>query len=103
MPFFIKTERIKKLYLRTSDNKKEEVIKQHKNWIKSLKSKGINIKSGFLIDENKVPGGGGVLIVECDCYKSALAIVIEDPMIQNNLVNWKLFEWINIFSNEKVI
>ena len=96
MPFFIKTETIKKLYLKNSNTKRKEVIKEHQNWIKSLKAKGYKIKSGFLINENKSPGGGGVLIIECDSYKSALGIITQDPMIQNKIVNWKLFEWIDI-------
>ena len=96
MPLFIKTETIKRTYLQNNNYKKKEVIKQHKIWIKSLKSKGLKIQSGFLIDENKSPGGGGILIIECDSFNSALRIVTQDPMIQNNLVDWKLFEWIDI-------
>jgi len=51
MPFFIKTEIIKKQYLINHDLK-EKIINDHINWIKKLKKEGINIKSGFLVDEN---------------------------------------------------
>jgi len=57
MPFFVKTEIIKKEYLINNDFKRK-IINEHYNWIKKLKKEGINIKSGFLIDELKSPGDG---------------------------------------------
>ena len=94
MPFFVKTEIIKKEYLTNSDLKRK-IINEHNNWIKKLKKDGINIKSGFLIDELKSPGDGGLLILEMNNYKNALKIIKNDPMITNDLVEWKLNEWID--------
>ncbi len=94
MPFFVKTEIIKKEYLINNDVKRK-IIKEHINWIKKLKKEGINIKSGFLIDEFKRPGDGGLLIIEMKNYKNALKIIKNDPMITNNLVKWKLNEWVD--------
>ena len=95
MPFFVKTEIIKKEYLINIDLKRK-IIKEHINWIKKLKKKGINIKSGFLIDELKRPGDGGLLIIEMKNYKNALKIIKNDPMITNNLVEWKLNQWVDL-------
>ena len=95
MPIFIKTEFIKKEYLIQKDVTKR-VINEHIQWIKNLKRKGINIKSGFLVDEFKQPGDGGLLILDIETYQDALEILKNDPMIQNNLVEWRLNEWINI-------
>jgi len=50
MPFFIKTEIIKKEYLVNNDLKRK-AINEHNDWIKKLKKEGIYIKSGFLVDE----------------------------------------------------
>jgi len=50
MPVFIKTEIIKKEYLINHDLK-QKIINEHIDWIKNLKKEGINIKSGFLVDE----------------------------------------------------
>ena len=94
MPFFVKTEIIKKEYLTNSDLKRK-IINEHNNWIKRLKKEGINIKSGFLIDEFKSPGDGGLLILEMNNYKNALKIIKNDPMITNDLVEWKLNEWVD--------
>ena len=93
MPFFVKTELIKKEYLIDNDLK-QKIINEHIDWIKKLKKRGFNIKSGFLINERKKPGDGGLLILEMNNYKNALKIIKNDPMIKNGLVKWKLNEWI---------
>ena len=95
MPFFVKTETIKKEYLINNDLKRK-IINEHIDWIKQLKKEGINIKSGFLINESKNPGDGGLLILEMNNYKNALKIIKNDPMIKNDLVEWKLNEWEDI-------
>ena len=92
MPFFVKTEIIKKEYLVNNDLKRK-VIKEHNDWIKKLKKEGINIKSGFLVDELNRTGDGGLLILEMNNYRNALKIIKNDPMIKNDLVEWKLNEW----------
>ena len=92
MPFFIKTEIIKREYLIYNDLK-HKIINEHIDWITKLKKEGVNIKSGFLVDELNRPGDGGLLILEMNNYKNALKIIKNDPMIKNNLVEWKLNEW----------
>ena len=94
MPFFVKTEIIKKEYLINNDLKRK-IIHKHIIWIKKLQKEGINIKSGFLVDEFNKPGDGGLLILEMNNYKNALKIVKNDPMIKNDLVAWKFNEWID--------
>ena len=95
MPIFIKTELIKKEYLIKNDIRKK-IINEHIKWTENLKRKGINIKSGFLVDELKQPGSGGLLILEIETYEEALKIIKNDPMIKNNIVEWNLNEWIDI-------
>ncbi len=95
MPIFIKTELIKKEYL-IQTNIRKKIINEHIQWIENLKKKGINIKSGYLVDEFKRPGDGGLLIIEIETYEEALEIIKNDPMIKNNIVKWELNEWINI-------
>ena len=95
MPIFVKTEIIKKEYL-IKKNIRKKVINKHIQWIKNLKRKGINIKSGFLVNELKQPGDGGLLILDIETYQEALEIIKNDPMVKNNIVKWKLNEWIDI-------
>ena len=95
MSIFVKTEIIKKEFI--SNNKlKKKFVDKHVLWIKELKKAGVNIKSGFLVNEIKEPGAGGLLIIEVKTYKDALKIIMEDPMIKNEIVDWKLSEWIDI-------
>ena len=94
MPFFVKTEIIKKEYLINNDLKRK-IINEHIDWIENLQKEGINIKSGFLVDESNKPGDGGLLILEMNNYKNALKIIKNDPMIKNDLVEWKLNEWVD--------
>ncbi len=95
MPIFVKTEIIKKEFI--SKNKfKKKFVDKHILWIKELKKAGVEIKSGFLVNKNKEPGAGGLLIIEVKTYEEALKIIKEDPMIKNKIVDWKLSEWIDI-------
>ena len=95
MPIFIKTEIIKREFISNFELKKE-FIDKHILWIKDLKKAGFNIKSGFLVNEIKKPGAGGLLIIEVNTYEEALKIIKEDPMIKNKIVDWKLNEWVDI-------
>ena len=95
MPIFVKTEVIKKEFI-TNNILKKKFINQHALWIIELKKAGVNVKSGFLVNEIKEPGAGGLLTLEVKTYQEALKIVKEDPMIKNKIVDWKLSEWIDI-------
>ena len=97
MPIFVKTEFIKQEFI-SEEKFKNKSIKQHITWVKNLKESGFNIKSGFLVDEIKKPGAGGLLILEAKTYKDALKIIKTDPMIKNKIVEWNLSEWIDISS-----
>ena len=97
MPIFVKTEMIKKEFISNKKLKKKFVDK-HILWIKELKKTGVKVKSGYLVDEIKEPGAGGLLTIEVKTYKDALKIVKEDPMIKNKIVDWELSEWIDISS-----
>jgi len=94
MPFFVKTEIIKKEYLINNDLKRK-IINEHIDWVKKLKKEGINIKSGCLVDELNKPGDGRLLILEMNNYINALKIIKNDPRIKNDLVEWKLNEWVD--------
>ena len=95
MPLFVKIEFIKKKYL-SNLNYREKIIQEHISWVKKQKTKGISINSGYLIDYLKKPGGGGLLFIECKNYSIAEEIIKSDPMVINNIVDWKLHEWIDI-------
>ena len=97
MPLFIKTEKFTLKTSKLSPEKRKIYIKEHISWVKKLNNLGLKITSGYLVDQNQNPGGGGLLIFEADCFKEAEYLVKQDPMIMADLVHWELQEWKAIF------
>ena len=54
----------------------------------------VSIVSGYRVDENDKPGGGGLMIFAAKDYNSAEEFVRNDPLIINECVNWQLNKWI---------
>ena len=96
MPIFIKTEKFKDKTLELSKSERGKFLLLHKEWVKNMSKSGHYILSGYLINEKKIPGGGGLLILEAKDYLTAKKFIENDPMIKNGLVNWDLQEWISI-------
>ena len=96
MPIFIKTEKFKDKTLKLSNIERKKFLSMHIEWVKDISKSGNYIHSGYLINEKKIPGGGGLLIFEAKDYLTARKILQEDPMIKNKLVIWELQEWIPI-------
>ncbi len=96
MPIFIKTEHFTDKTLKLSNSERKKFLLMHQEWVKNINQSGHHLHSGYLTNENKVPGGGGLLIIEAKDYSTAKKIIEEDPMIKNELVIWKLEEWIPI-------
>tara|TARA_Y100001968_G_scaffold292981_1_gene298640 strand:+ start:5929 stop:6264 length:336 start_codon:yes stop_codon:yes gene_type:complete len=93
MPWFIKTESFTQETLQLLPEERQEFIKKHKQWVISLKNLGQKVSSGYLVNEKKIPGGGGLLIVEAKSFAEAKLLIEKDPMIVYGLVNWKLHQW----------
>ena len=100
MPIFIKTEKFKDTTLELSNNERKKFLLMHKEWVNVINKSGHYIHSGYLINEKKIPGGGGLLIIEAKDYLTAKKIIENDPMIKNELVFWDLHEWIPIDGNQ---
>ena len=101
MPIFIKTEKFKDKTLKLSSDERKRFLLMHKDWVKNISKSGYYIYSGYLINEKRIPGGGGLLIFEAQDYLAAKKIIENDPMIKNELVIWDLQEWISIDENQK--
>ena len=96
MPIFIKTEKFRKETLELSNIERNNFLLMHKKWVREIIKSGHYMHSGYLINKNKTPGGGGLLIFEAKDYLTAKKIIKNDPMIKNKLVTWDLQEWISI-------
>ena len=100
MPIFIKTEKFKDKALELSNYERKKFLLMHKEWVKKINKSGHCIHSGYLINEKKIAGGGGLLIIEAKDYLTAKKIIENDPMIKHELVIWDLQEWIPIDENQ---
>tara|TARA_B100001250_G_scaffold366206_1_gene347448 strand:+ start:212 stop:523 length:312 start_codon:yes stop_codon:yes gene_type:complete len=96
MPIFIKKEKFKNKTLELSNSERKKFLLMHKEWVKDITNSGHYIRSGYLINEKKMPGGGGLLILEAKDYLTARNIIENDPMIKNELVDWDLQEWLSV-------
>ena len=96
MPLFIKTERFTEKALKLSPEKRQNHINEHCYWVEKLNKSGIKICSGYLVNEKRLPGGGGMLVIEAKSFIEAQSFIKQDPMIISDLVNWNLQEWIPV-------
>ncbi len=102
MPWFAKKEVFTKSAKKLSHQTRKKYIKMHIDWAEGLQSKGFKLYSGYLIDSNRNPGGGGLLIFNAKSYQEAEKIIKNDPMVSSGLVEWDLHEWSLIAGNELI-
>jgi uncharacterized protein YciI len=61
--------------------------------VEQLRQDGVVITSGYLVDGEGQPGGGGLLLLEAPSYAEAEALVQRDPMVISVGVDWWLQQW----------
>ena len=64
--------------------------------MRSLQQQGHRISSGYLVNGQGQPGGGGLLLLEAEDYGSALAVIEQDPMVRSGGVSWQLHQWMAV-------
>jgi uncharacterized protein YciI len=96
VPWFIKHETFTAATVALPLDQRRPHLEAHRAWVEKESAAGRRIRSGFLVDEQRRPGGGGLLIFEAASYAEALEWVQQDPMIKADLVRWTLQEWIPV-------
>lgn len=66
----------------------DRYVPAHKAFVEGLIAKGHQAKTGYWSCY-----GGGMLLFEAASMAEAEAIVAQDPLIQNQCVKYKLYEW----------
>ncbi|KAL3761290.1 hypothetical protein ACHAWU_010203 [Discostella pseudostelligera] len=94
MHWFVKTEQFCKPYLEVKIH-----LEAHRAWVRSIREQSndehsVSIVSGYRVDRNDKPGGGGLMIFAAKDYEAAEQFVRSDPLIINDCVNWQLNKWI---------
>ena len=70
-------------------------LEAHRTWVKTLRDNSeCDITSGYRVDAQGKPGGGGLMLLKADDYDTALQIIMKDPLVANECVDWQLNECI---------
>jgi uncharacterized protein YciI len=91
MPWFIKTETF-----RVPAAAARPHLAAHRAWVAELRARGVRISSGYLVDGQGQPGGGGLLLLEAEDYARAEALIRQDPMVRSGAVDWNLHQWVAV-------
>ena len=66
----------------------------HKRWVDELRQGGTKITSGYRVDQDGKPGGGGLMIFDAPSYADARELVLQDPLVANDCTDWQVNGWI---------
>jgi uncharacterized protein YciI len=88
MPWFVKQESFLRPYAAMKPH-----LEAHHRWVEELRRTGVVISSGYLVDGEGRPGGGGLLLLEAPSYAEAEELVRGDPMVRSGGVEWRLQQW----------
>ena len=96
MAWFVKTETFTAVASALPVEQRRPTLEAHRRWVADEAAAGRRLRSGYLVDADRRPGGGRLLIFEASSYADALAWVQNDPMIIAGLVDWQVQEWIPV-------
>jgi uncharacterized protein YciI len=91
MPWFIKHETFRAPHLPMRPH-----LEAHRAWVAELRERGVRLSSGYLVDGDGQPGGGGLLLLEADTYAAAEDLIRQDPMVRSGNVDWTLHQWVGV-------
>jgi len=90
LQWFVKTEQFSKPFPEVKPH-----LEAHRVWVRKIReSNPQTIASGYRVDENDRPGGGGLMIFAAKDYETAEKLVRNDPLVANECVDWQLNKWI---------
>ena len=69
-------------------------LEAHKVWVNALRKNGTVITSGYRVDADGKPGGGGLMFFRAVSHAHAVALCECDPLVANGCVNWQVNGWI---------
>ena len=87
--WFVKTETFAKPFPVVKPH-----LEAHRSWVATLRGDGYPITSGYRVDAEGKPGGGGLMVFKAACHAAAEELVRQDPLIANDCVDWQLNRWI---------
>ena len=95
MAWFIKTETFTAAFRALAGPERSALLQAHRDWVQARRAGGVvPMASGFLVDAQRQPGGGGLLVLQAGSHQEALTLIHQDPLIAGGWVDWQLHEWI---------
>ncbi|MEY3929938.1 MAG: hypothetical protein RLZZ516_1648 [Cyanobacteriota bacterium] len=91
VPWFIKQETFLRPYTAMKPH-----LEAHRAWVAELRTAGVVISSGYLVDGAGRPGGGGLLVLQAADHAAAERLVRRDPMVRSGGVDWRLERWMPV-------
>jgi uncharacterized protein YciI len=89
VPWFVKIETFLRPY-----GEMRPHLAAHRAWVDEQRAGGVLMASGYLVDGDDRPGGGGLLVLEAADHAAAEALVRQDPMVRSGGVEWRLHRWV---------
>ena len=97
MAWFIKTETFRVPHAEVRPH-----LEAHCAWVAQQRARGVRLSSGYLVDGEGRPGGGGLLVLEAADYGAAEALIRQDPMLLGDCVEWRLHQWLGAVGDLEV-
>jgi uncharacterized protein YciI len=91
VPWFIKQETFLRPYSAMQPH-----LAAHRAWVAQLRAAGVVISSGYLVDGQGQPGGGGLLVLQAADHAAAERLIRRDPMVCSGGVAWRLERWVPV-------
>jgi uncharacterized protein YciI len=69
-------------------------LEAHKEWVAALRAEGRVITSGYRVDADGRPGGGGLMLFAAPSHADAEEFVLADPLVANGCVDYEVAGWV---------
>eukprot|EP00555_Chaetoceros_dichaeta_P002469 CAMPEP_0198250822 /NCGR_PEP_ID=MMETSP1447-20131203/1859_1 /TAXON_ID=420782 /ORGANISM="Chaetoceros dichaeta, Strain CCMP1751" /LENGTH=297 /DNA_ID=CAMNT_0043935709 /DNA_START=158 /DNA_END=1049 /DNA_ORIENTATION=+ len=67
-------------------------LEAHKRWVVDLRRQGYCVTSGYRVDSEGRPGGGGLMFLAAKNYEDARALVLKDPLVAMDVLSGNLMD-----------
>jgi uncharacterized protein YciI len=87
--WFVKTERFCQPFPVVKPH-----LEAHRKWVAAQRENGYQVTSGYRVDAEGRPGGGGLMLFRAASHEAAIAFVGNDPLVANGCVDYQVNRWI---------
>ena len=78
-------------------------LEAHKAWVANLRQQGATITSGYRVDADGRPGGGGLMLFRAASHAAAEQLCLQDPLVSSGCVEWVVNGWVAEVGNLELV